>query len=82
MKPGAELDLQMLNRAYCYLRLSGVDAASALEGLRTSLEVLGQGGEVVWSRLQAVRWSVASGVEGRSPPPLLRGHMRYPPEDR
>lgn len=77
MTPGAELELQLLNRAYCYLRLSGVDGATALQGLRASLEALGQGREVVWSRLQALR---PDGAPCPSAPPLLRGHMRYPPE--
>jgi hypothetical protein len=81
MKPGAELSVQLLHRAYCYLRLAGLEAAPALEGLRAPLDALASssgaaGGEAVWARLQEL---TARAVERMpSGPPLLRGHMVYP----
>jgi anaerobic glycerol-3-phosphate dehydrogenase len=82
MKPGAELNLQLLDRAYCYLRLSGLEPAAALEGTRASLEALtrspdGREVETVWSRVEAL--SSQADDFSLSAPPLMRGHMVYPP---
>lgn len=79
VKPGAELSLQLLDRAYCYLRLSGLEPGPALAGLRESLDALTSSDDsrdAVWERLQAL---TAHPVErAPSAPPLLRGHMVYP----
>jgi hypothetical protein len=78
MKPGAELNAQLLHRAYCYLRLSGLEPSPALVGMRESLDELVRSNDVtaVWARLQEL---TARDVERvPSAPPLLRGHMVYP----
>jgi hypothetical protein len=81
MKPGSEQNLQLLHRAYCYLRLSGLEPAPALAGMRASLDALAEVGdarakEAVWSRLQEL---AAHGEERlASAPELVRGHMVYP----
>jgi hypothetical protein len=81
MKPGSEQNLQLLHRAYCYLRLSGLEPTPALAGMRTSLDALvnaedARASEAVWARLQALAVRDADCVE--SSPPLVRGHMVYP----
>ena len=81
IKPGAELSVQLLHRAYCYLRLSGLESESALAGMRASLDALSSADpsratEAVWTRLQEL---TTRPVEREpSAPPLLRGHMGYP----
>lgn len=81
IKPGAELNLQLLHRAYCYLRLCGLEPSPALAGMRASLDALAsaegpRAREAVWARLQAS--TPPSSERVPSAPPLLRGHMVYP----
>lgn len=81
VKPGSELNLQLLHRAYCYLRLCGLEPAPALVGMRASLDALASvdapaAREAVWARLQAL--IPRPDEAAPSGPPLLRGHMVYP----
>ena len=81
MNPGGEFKLQLMQRAYCYLRLSGLTEAAALEGMGASLDALissSQGTEAVWARIETFSASHTN-VLVPSAPPLLRGHMVYPP---
>ena len=80
MTPGSELNLQLLQRAYCYLRLSGADEPSALRGMRASMNALadagdGEGSEAIWRQLE----SLTSWIPPIEPsaPPVLRGHIAY-----
>lgn len=81
MKPGADQNLQLVHRAYCYLRLSGLEPAPALAGMRSSLDALAnaedeRAHEAVWSQLQVL--AVREEECEPSAPALLRGHMVYP----
>lgn len=85
MTPGSELNLQLLHRAYCYLRLSGVDEPSALQGMRSSMNVLadaadGEGSAAIWRQLE----SLTSWIPPIAPsaPPVLRGHIGYASDGR
>ena len=83
--PGTELNLQLLHRAYCYLRLCGVDAPTALQGMRASMNVLadaveGDGGQAIWRQLETLTSQNTELVP--STPPLLRGHIGYPVKGR
>lgn len=85
MTPGDELNLQLLHRAYCYLRLSGVDAPTALQGMRASMNVLADAvdadaAQAIWRQLENLTRHDAEAVA--STPPLLRGHIGYPVEGR
>lgn len=83
MTPGTELNLQLLHRAYCYLRLSGVDEPTALQGMRASMNVLADGvegdsGQAIWRQLETLTSPNTELLP--STPPLLRGHISYPVE--
>jgi hypothetical protein len=88
MSLATEPCLQLLNRAYCYLRFSGMDAATACQNLHALMEGLTdfdpQGGrdaesrERLWQQVverAAVPRDAPPG--GAEMPPLLRGHIRY-----
>ncbi len=86
MIPGLEPHLLLLHRAYCYLRLSGVEPGGALEAMRTSMGALVEGAgpdarERIWREVE--RLSLAH-EEAPLPkaPPLLRGSMHYAAEAR
>ena len=85
MTPGSEQNLQLLHRAYCYLRLSGVDGPSALQGMRASMNALADAGEgdgsaAIWRQLE----SLTSWIPPIEPsaPPVLRGHIAYAGDGR
>ncbi len=85
MTPSSELNLLLLHRAYCYLRLSGADGPFALRGMRTSMNVLvdageGEGREALWRELEALT-SWIPPIEP-SAPPVLRGHIAYAADGR
>lgn len=86
MTPGLEPHLQLLHRAYCYLRLSGVDPTAALHATRASMGALGEGdGPEARARIwrEVERLALAHEADPvPSPPPLLRGSMRYAPGAR
>lgn len=75
-----------LRHAYCYLRLCGLTEPAALAELRTALNGAGDGvpGEAVGEALLQDTIARAAGIPGtampspRCPPPLRRGHVRFP----
>ena len=78
MNPAQEPCLQLLNRAYCYLRLNGVDADAACQQLHKLVAQLS--GEPMsdehdfWQQL----WSGAAPIApSENSPILLRGHIHY-----
>ena len=88
MSIAAEPCLQLLNRAYCYLRFSGLDAAAACQQLQTLTDQLAdfdpQGGRDEASRERLWRQVVeraalagAAWTEVAAAPALLRGHVHY-----
>jgi hypothetical protein len=84
--PRLEPHLQLLERAYCYLRLSGVNPAAALKATRSSMATMVEGDvadarDRIWSEIeQRSRGPEPSPVP--PPPPLLRGSMHYARESR
>lgn len=79
MKPAAEPCLQLLQRSYCYLRLSGVDSSDACLQLRSLIDGLDADdcSERVWERVRA--WADQQAQPSPRPTPgLLRGGIRYP----
>ena len=88
MSLATEPCLQLINRAYCYLRFSGMDAATACQHLHALMEELADfdphGGRDDESRERLWQQVVErAAVPGDAPPggvevpPLLRGHIRY-----
>ena len=88
MSIAAEPCLLLLNRAYCYLRFSGLDAAAACQQLQTLTDQLAgfdpQGGrdeasrERLWQQVvERAALAGAARTEVAAAPALLRGHVRY-----
>lgn len=88
MSIAAEPCLLLLNRAYCYLRFSGLEAAAACQQLQTLTDQLAdfdpQGGrdeasrERLWQQVvERAALAGAARTEVAAAPALLRGHVRY-----
>lgn len=88
MSPATEPCLQLLNRAYCYMRFSGMDAATACRHLHALMDRLAdfdpQGGRDEASRDRLWQQVVERAAEAgdalphlADAPQLLRGHIRY-----
>lgn len=81
MTPGLEPHLQLLHRAYCYLRLSGVEPGVALQATRSSMAAMVEGDgpdarERIWREVE----QLARAHQAPPVPPsprLLRGSMHY-----
>lgn len=86
MTPGLEPHLQLLHRAYCYLRLCGVSSQAALEATRSSMgQVMNGDGlgaqERVWREVELL--AATHEADPVPPcPPLMRGSMHYAHEAR
>lgn len=81
MTPGLEPHLQLLHRAYCYLRLSGVDPTAALQATRASMASLEDGAgpelrERIWREVERLAFAHEADPVPPSPP-LLRGSMHF-----
>lgn len=88
MSIAAEPCLQLINRAYCYLRFSGLDPAAACQQLQTLTDQLAdfdpRGGrdeasrERLWQQVvERAAQTGAARPELAAAPALLRGHVRY-----
>lgn len=86
MTPGLEPHLQLLQRAYCYLRLCGVASQAALEATRASMGQLTHGDGIdaqdrVWREVELLAATHEADPVPPSPP-LMRGSMHYTHEAR
>ncbi len=77
-----EKSIHLFNSAYCYLRLSGLSAEESFVHLRSlpqGLFMAASHGEL-WVRLLeklSHQSSLSYFPNPHSPPPIVRGHMRY-----
>ena len=81
MTPGLEPHLQLLHRAYCYLRLCGVESHAAMAATQASMAALMHGDgadarERVWREIELLAAAHDAAPVPPSPP-LLRGSMQY-----
>ncbi len=76
-----EENIHLFNRAYCYLRLSGFSAKETFFHLQNLPVTLFLTDSDIWTTLihKLSRQSKdTNSVDFQPPPPIIRGHMRYP----